>query len=212
VKHILVIWMLTLYITCGITQSDVNKIIKDVQKKYQNIQMVYVDFKQVNRFKLTDIKSEINGTIWISQNDRFRLETEDQVMVSDGTTFWRFNKLENQVLIDYAKKSQQDVFLNNFLFKIDEVYFSQVAGETKIDGKKVYEIKLTPRKPDESFFNYVKVWLYDKSWELEKVLYVDFNENEVEYLIEKMELNPVVTGNVFNFEIPEGVEAVDLRF
>jgi outer membrane lipoprotein-sorting protein len=212
VKHILVIWMLTLYITCGITQSDVNKIIKDVQKKYQNIQMVYVDFKQVNRFKLTDIKSEMNGTIWISQNDRFRLETEDQVMVSAGTTFWRFNKLENQVLIDYAKKSQQDVFLNNFLFKIDEVYFSQVAGETKIDGKKVYEIKLTPRKPDESFFNYVKVWLYDKSWELEKVLYVDFNENEVEYLIEKMELNPVVTGNVFNFEIPEGVEAVDLRF
>ena len=196
----------------GFAQSDVNKIIKDVQKKYQNIQMVRVDFRQVNRFKLTDITSEINGTIWISQNDRFRLETEDQVMVSDGKNFWRFNKLENQVLIDYAKKSQQDVFLNNFLFKIDEVYFSQIAGESKINGKKVYEIKLTPKKPDESFFDYVKVWLYDKSWELEKVLYVDFNENEVEYLIEKMEMNPAASENVFNFEIPEGVEAVDLRF
>ena len=206
------ICLLGLYVINGFAQSDVNKIIKDVQKKYQNIQMVRVDFRQVNRFKLTDIKSEIAGTIWISQNDLFRLETEDQVMVSDGKNFWRFNKLENQVLIDYAKKSQQDVFLNNFLFKIDEVYFSQIAGESKINGKKVYEIKLTPKKPDESFFDYVKVWLYDKSWELEKVLYVDFNENEVEYLIEKMEMNPAAAGNVFNFEIPEGVEAVDLRF
>lgn len=211
-KNILVFWIVITYFLNGMTQGDVNKIIKDVQKKYQNIQLVHADFKQVNRFKLTDLKSEINGTIWISQNDQFRLETEDQTMVSDGKNFWRYNKLENQVLIDYAKKSQQDVFLNNFLFKIDEVYYSQIAGEMKIDNKKVYEIKLTPKKPDESFFNYVKVWLYDKSWELEKVLYVDFNENEVEYLIEKMELNPAVTGNVFNFEIPEGMETVDLRF
>jgi len=212
VKNILVFWIVIIYFLNGMTQGDVNKIINDVQKKYQNIQLVHADFKQVNRFKLTDLKSEINGTIWISQNDQFRLETEDQTMVSDGKNFWRYNKLENQVLIDYAKKSQQDVFLNNFLFKIDEVYYSQIAGEMKIDNKKVFEIKLTPKKPDESFFNYVKVWLYDKSWELEKVLYVDFNENEVEYLIEKMELNPAVTGNVFNFEIPEGVETVDLRF
>ena len=211
-KNIFVIFLLSLYFMNGFAQSDVNKVIRDVQKKYQNIQMVQVDFRQVNRFKLTDIKSEINGTIYISQNDRFRLETEDQVMVSDGKTFWRFNKMENQVLIDYAKKSQQDVFLNNFLFKIDEVYFSQIAGEAKINDKKVFEIKLTPKKPDESFFQYVKVWLYDRSWELEKVLYVDFNENEVEYLIEKMEMNPSAAGNVFNFEIPEGVEAVDLRF
>ncbi|OGB65307.1 MAG: hypothetical protein A2Y94_01350 [Caldithrix sp. RBG_13_44_9] len=211
-KNILVFWIVIIYFLNGMTQGDVNKIINDVQKKYQNIQLVHADFKQVNRFKLTDLKSEINGTIWISQNDQFRLETEDQTMVSDGKNFWRYNKLENQVLIDYAKKSQQDVFLNNFLFKIDEVYYSQIAGEMKIDNKKVFEIKLTPKKPDESFFNYVKVWLYDKSWELEKVLYVDFNENEVEYLIEKMELNPAVTGNVFNFEIPEGVETVDLRF
>lgn len=211
-KNILVFWIVIIYFLNGMTQGDVNKIIKDVQKKYQNIQLVHADFKQVNRFKLTDLKSEINGTIWISQNDQFRLETEDQTMVSDGKNFWRYNKLENQVLIDYAKKSQQDVFLNNFLFKIDEVYYSQITGEMKIDNKKVFEIKLTPKKPDESFFNYVKVWLYDKSWELEKVLYVDFNENEVEYLIEKMALNPAVTGNVFNFEIPEGVETVDLRF
>jgi len=211
-KIMLVLSILAMSIMNGVAQENVEKIIKDVQKKYQNIQLVHADFKQVNRFKLTSIQSEIHGTIWISQNDQFRLETEDQTIVSDGKNFWRFNKLENQVLIDHAKKSQQDIFLNNFLFKINEVYYSQIAGEQQIDGKKIYEIKLTPRKPEDSFFSYIKVWLYEKSWEIIKVLYMDFNENEVEYLIEKMELNPKVGSGIFNFEIPEGTEAIDLRF
>ena len=211
-KIILVILILLMGIMNGTTQGNVDKVIKDVQKKYQNVQLVHADFKQVNRFKLTDLESEIYGKIWISQNDQFRLETEDQTMVSDGKNFWRYNKLENQVLIDYAKKSQQDIFLNNFLFKINEVYYSQIAGEQKINGKRIIEIKLTPRKSEDSFFTYVKVWLYEKTWEIQKVLYVDFNENEVEYLIEKMEIDPVINSNIFIFEIPEGTETIDLRF
>lgn len=196
----------------SIAQDGIGKIIKEVQKKYRNVALLQVDFKQVNRFKLTNLSSEIHGTIWISQNDQFRLETEDQLMVSDGKNFWRYNKLENQVLIDYAKKSQQDVFLNNFLFNIGELYYSQLTSEQNKNGKKLFEIRLTPKQADESFFNHIKVWMYDKSWEIEKVLYVDINGNEMEYLIEKIVLNPTASGNIFSFQAPEGAEIVDLRF
>jgi len=193
-------------------KEDVDQIIKDIQNKYKKVELMHVDFKQINRFKLTGLENEIYGTLWVTQNDNFRLETEDQVMVSDGESFWRYNKLENQVLIDYAKKSQQDVFLNNFLFKISDFYYTQIVSKTKPDKINIYEIKLTPKNPDDSFFNHIKVWLTDKNWDLKRVVYVDVNENEVEYLIGKIEINPQVSADIFHFKIPEGIEVVDLRF
>ncbi len=191
--------------------TNVEKIIKKIQKKYKNISVMKVDFKQISEFKLTGIKNEIFGTLYLTQNDKFRLETEDQVIVSDGKTFWRYNKLDNQVLIDYAKKSQQDVFLNNFLFQINDLYYSQVVDEFKEKNHKIYVVKLTPKNPDESFFQYIKVWIQDKTWLLKKVLYVDYNDNESVYEIETLEINPPVTDKTFTFQIPEGVEVVDLR-
>jgi outer membrane lipoprotein-sorting protein len=204
--------LILIFLTTGMAKEDVNKIVKSVQKKYKSVQLIHADFKQINRFKLARIENEVFGSIWISQDNQFRLETEDQVMVSDGKTFWKYNKLDNQVLIDYAQKSQQDIFLNNFLFKISDYYDPQILDETGSSGKKVFEIKLTPKNPEEDFFSYIKVWLANGSWLLEKLLYVDFNENEVEYDIEKIELNPQAPQNLFEFKIPEGAETVDLRF
>jgi outer membrane lipoprotein-sorting protein len=207
----LVIFIL-IFLTAGMAKEDVDEIVKSVQKKYKSVHLIHADFKQINRFKLAEIENEVFGSIWISQDNQFRLETEDQVMVSNAKTFWKYNKLDNQVLIDYAQKSQQDIFLNNFLFKISDYYDPQILNETGSGNNKVFEIKLIPNNPEENFFNYIKVWLDNGSWLLKKVLYVDFNENEVEYDIEKIELNPQAPPNLFEFKIPEGAETVDLRF
>ncbi|GAB4375259.1 MAG: hypothetical protein Kow0042_20540 [Calditrichia bacterium] len=200
-----------IYVSLSLAATDVKKIIKNVQKKYQDVESIYVDFKQVNRFKITGVTNEIYGTLWLAPDNKFRLETEDQTIVSDGQTFWRFNKMENQVLVDYAKKSEQDIFLSNFLFSINDQYYSQIISESKESGSKIYEVKLTPKNQDESFFNYIKVWLEDKSWKIRKVQYVDYNENEFEYLIEKMKLDEPVSETKFVFTPAEGVEVIDLR-
>jgi outer membrane lipoprotein-sorting protein len=190
---------------------DAKKLVKDVQKKYQKVKSLQVDFKQINTFKLSGITNEFFGTLLITNDDKFRLETEDQTMVSDGNTFWRFNKLENQVLIDYAKKTEQDIFLKDFLFNLEDMYYSQILSENKINNHKVYELKLVPKEIDTSFFTQIKVWIRDKSWEIDKIIYVDYNDNESEYNIEKLKLNPEITEKQFLLEVPEGLDVVDLR-
>lgn len=192
--------------------TDVEKVIKSVQKKYKKVEVIYVEFKQINRFKLTGIENEIFGTLWLTQKNKFRLETEDQTIVSNGETYWRYNKLENQVLIDKAKKSQQDIFLNNFLFNISDLYYSQILSQQKQDGQKIYEVKLTPKTQEESFFQYLKVWIEDDNWNLRRVIYVDYNDNETEYKIQTLEIEPSLPGGIFTFEVPQGIEAIDLRF
>lgn len=192
--------------------EDVSRIIDKVQNKYKKVDAIHLDFKQVNRFKLTGLTNEIYGTLWMTDDDKFKLDTEDQTMISNGETYWRVNKLENQVLIDHAKKSDQDVFMQDFLFDIDAKYYSQILSEQKIDGKTVYEIRLTPKVPESSFFTFIKIWITDGSWDVRKVVYVDYDENESEYVIEKFNINPDISENQFQFEVPNGLEVIDLRF
>jgi len=192
--------------------TDVKKIIKNVQNKYKKSKLIQIEFNEVSRFSLTGTTSEVYGTLIINDKQNFRLESEDQIMVNDGTTFWRYNKIENQVLIDHAKKGDQELLPNHFLQDISKNYFSQLLEETKIEGKKVYLIKLIPKPTNESFFTSIKIWIKDKSWEVDRILYMDYNENETEFNIEKIVFDPQLNDAIFTFTTPEGSEIVDVRF
>lgn len=192
--------------------SKVEKVIKNVQKKYKKAKAIRIEFKEIDRFSLTGTTSEAYGTLIINDKQNFRLESEDQIMVNDGTTFWRYNKIENQVLIDYAKKGEQELLPNQFLQDISKNYFSRLIEETKIDGKKIYVIKLTPKPDFESYFTSIKVWIEDKSWYVRRVIYSDYNDNETEFLIDKIEFNPKLPETIFSFSPPQGSEIVDVRF
>ena len=192
--------------------SRIDKIIDAVQKKYRSVKTLKIEFRQINRFQLTKTESEIFGTLFLGGKDKFRLETEDQVMVSYGKTFWRYNKLDQQVLIDYPKKEDQEVLFRDFLYDIKDKYFAELVEERKDGKKKIFVVKLIPRESDQSFFTSIKVWLEDRSWKIRRVIYQDYNENETEFQIEGMEINPQFRPATFQFSPPDGVEVVDLRF
>ena len=145
------------------------------------------------------------------KNDRYRLETEDQLIVDNGKTFWRYNKLENQVLIDYAKKSEEDVLLSDFLFDIQKKYFAELVSEEKTGKQKQFVIKLTPKNTEESYFKAIKVWVLDKTWEIQRVVYIDINDNKTEFEITQLKINVPIPENAFTFKPPQGVDIVDLR-
>ncbi len=189
---------------------DAQDILKRVQKKYRNLKAVEIEFKEVNRFKLTNTESEIYGRLLLTRDNRFRFETEDQLIVSDGKSYWRFNKLDNQVLVDYAKKGEEQVLLTHFFSNISDNYYAELIGEENVGGKKQYIVKLIPRD-ENSFFNYIKVWVVDKKWDATRVVYVDYNDNETEYQIAHIQLNPSLSEDMFSFKAPEGTEVVDLR-
>jgi outer membrane lipoprotein-sorting protein len=161
---------------------------------------------------LTNTTSEIFGTFVIKGKDQYRLNSETQIIVTDGETFWRYNKIENQVLIDNAKKENQEVLLNNFLYDLQKNYFSQIVDEFKEDGTKIFVLKLTPKPSNESFFTSIKFWVENKSWKIRRVIYTDYNENETEYEIEKIFFDKQFPDSFFTFNPIKGSEVVDVRY
>ncbi len=204
--------ILCLLLPALLSAANVNKILKEMQKTYRSAQKISIDFKEVARFELTGTQSEVSGTLLMEGKTRFRLETEDQVLVNDGKTLWRYNKIDNQVLIDYAKTEQQDVLLNDLLYNLQEHYYGELIQEYKDKKPKRYLIKLVPKPSEQSFIKSIKFWVKDKSWEIERVIYTDYNNNETELQIEKIDFNPPISDNTFTFVPPDGTQVVDLRF
>ncbi len=195
-----------------LSAANVKKIVDKIQKKYQQVKTLKLEFKQKSIYSLTNMQSEVFGTLLLDrEHDRYRLETEDQVIVDDGQTFWRYNKLENQVLIDYAKKSEEDVLLSDFLFNLNKKYFAELVSEEKTGKQKQFVIKLTPKNSEESYFKAIKVWVVNKTWEIKKVVYFDINDNQTEFDITSLKINLKIPDSVFKFNPPQGVDVVDLR-
>ena len=215
-KNVLKISLIIVFLISSVQMylfaTDTEKIIKEVQEKYQKSKSLEIQFKEINRFKLTNTTSEIFGTFVIKGKDKYRLNSETQIIVTDGETFWRYNKIENQVLIDNAKKENQEVLLNNFLYDLQKNYFSQIVDEYKDDGTKIFVLKLTPKPSNESFFTSIKFWVENKSWKIRRVIYTDYNENETEYEIEKIYFDKQFPDSFFTFNPIEGSEVVDVRY
>jgi outer membrane lipoprotein-sorting protein len=211
VRIIFLLLLFNLFSIYSLCAADADDIVKKVQKKYQSAKTIRIQFKETARFKLTGTASEVNAILQMKGKDKFRLESEDQVLVNNGETFWRFNKLDSQVLVDYAKKDEQEVLLNNFLYEIKDHYFAQIVEETKEKGAKIYVLRLTPKPAEQSIFTSIKVWIKDKSWEIERLVYTDYNDNETEYQIDRIDFNPDLAESTFTFSPPEGIQVIDLR-
>ncbi len=211
-KYLLKAFVILLTLNAALFAAKVDKIISNVQKKYQSTKTIRIDFKETSRFSLTGTETQIDATLLMEGKDKFRLESEDQVLVNNGETFWRYNKLDSQVLVDYAKKNDQEVMLNEFLFELKDHYYGQVIDEIKEEKSKKYLIKLTPKPTEQSFFTTVKIWVQDKTWEIDRLVYIDYNDNETEYVIERTAFNPELNETAFTFTPPEGIQVIDLRF
>ena len=199
-------------VTFSMDAANVEKIVKKVQKKYRSTKTIRIQFKEISTFQLTGTTTEVSATLQMEGKEKFRLESEDQVLVNNGNTMWRFNKLDSQVLVDHAKQDQQDAMLNSLLYKISDHYFSELITEKKEEGVKRYVIKLTPKPDEQSFFTAIKIEVRDKSWEIDQLVYTDYNGNETNYVIEKIDFNPSFNDSVFSFSPPEGIQVVDLRY
>ena len=66
-------------------------------------------------------------------------------------------------------------------------------------------------KDEDAFITSMKIWVDASSWLTIKVEQVDINDNVNTYIIGNIKENLQLEDSLFNFEIPEDCEVVDLR-
>jgi outer membrane lipoprotein-sorting protein len=117
--------------------DEVNDIIKNIQKTYDKMDHFSAVFKQVETFKITGSKTETIGKIYVSDGEKYRFESEDQVVVTDGKSVWTYNAISKQLLIDNVREDSGVLLPRDLLFNYPKTYFATLLSEDDSGKRKV---------------------------------------------------------------------------
>jgi chaperone LolA len=205
------ITVLAILLTCNLTFADESeKILTKVQKKYETIKDVTAVFTQNITFGVSKMEQSFHGTLTMKKGNRYRIEMEQQTIVTDGKTVWSYSHPNNQVIIDKYKEDPKSFSPDRVLINVPKNYNTIFLGNENLFGKKTAVIKLTP-KESKSLVKSMKVWIDLEDHLMRKIEIIDVSDNINLYLINSIKLNTGVSDILFKFEIPEGTDTVDLR-
>ena len=203
-----IIFMLIVNLVFG---ANAKKIIKKFQKQYNNVEFTEVIYEEVVTLQISNTTQKNNGHLIMSNKNQFKLITDMQEMAMDGKSFYRLNKQTNQLTIDYIKKSDDMLFFQKMFYKAEDNFYLNLIDEMKMDGKKIFIIKLTPKEDSNQLFKEIKLWIMDKTWFVPRFEMIDLNDNKTKFKILKLNIDKKFKVEDFIIKGDEKTEIIDLR-
>ena len=188
----------------------VKQVTERLQQRYEMIDDATARFEQHVKFGFSNIEQTFHGTVTMKKPNRYRIESDNQTIVTDGSTVWAYSPVNNQVIVDRYKENQNSVSLEQFILNLPANYYAALLGSEKGTDGTLLNLKLTP-KDDRSFVKTVKLWVEEGRWTVSKISIVDVNDTETTYIVNDLKLNTNVKEKTFAFTPPPGTEVVDLR-
>ena len=190
--------------------EDAEEVLKNVEKKYATIKDAKITFSQDVKFGVTGTEQSFTGTLAMKKGNKYRIELEDQTIVTDGVAVWSYTKSTKQVIIDKYKENPQSFSPDRVLVNVPDHYRSIVLAEEKVNGRDASVLKLTPVDP-KSNIQWMKIWVGHDDWMMKKVQVLEVSDNLTTYGIDSMRTNIGLGDDQFTFDAPQGVEVIDLR-
>lgn len=187
-----------------------NDIIKKVQEKIDKVPLIEALYVQRFHWSLAGAEEEYSGKIYLGENDAFRIETPQQLIVSDGKSVWTHSDVNQQVIIDRLDPDQGNYLPRHLFISYKKDYAVSVAGEEAVDGRPCYHLTMTSKSRD-VFIQKIDVWIDKSEWLTRRLSYLDVNENITDYTIKEILLKTGRKPDLFQYKEQAGVEVVDLR-
>ncbi|NOZ60613.1 MAG: outer membrane lipoprotein carrier protein LolA [Calditrichaeota bacterium] len=213
-KRILWGLLMTVFFVVNFTalRADVkaDKIVKQILAKYKNSKTFKADFEQTYYWVLTDNTAVQRGTIWLEGKDKFKIQTENQLIVSDGKTVWTYSKNTNQALIDNVQKAEDITLPGDVMLRFLDKYRATYIGEERADGIACQRLELTANSGDQ-FIQKVILWVGKKDPIVRQIEQIDLNKNTSTYHLKGIEFDTPFAKDFFHYSPPDSVEVIDMR-
>ena len=188
-----------------------SKILEDLSIQTKSYENIHVNFNFTFKNESQDIFEEQEGNIKIDSN-RFRLEINKQIVISNGINQWIYLKEANEVqIMEYD--AEDDMMSPNKLFTIyEQGYKSEYIELKEIDSKKIHIIDLF--SIESNAFRKIQLQIDSNTLQLFNIILYDKNGGSFTYLITDFKTNFEKNNNnefLFNLTEYPDVEVIDLR-
>jgi len=185
-------------------------ILDRVHKKYDRMEDAEVRFSQKVKFAQARIEQEVAGSLQFKKANHYRVEFEGQLVVTDGETVWSYSQENNQVLIDRFKLDERSLSPEHILTAAPEDFSATLIGREKTAHGDAIILKLIPRDAS-ALIKSMKLWVYESDWLIHRVEIQDQHGKETTYQVSSFKINTGIPDSRFIYQIPAGVDVVDLR-
>ena len=190
--------------------ENAREVLEKVGKKYDTLVDAQVKFAQKVKFEVANVQQTASGILILKKGNKYRVDLEDQTIVTDGQTVWKYSASQKQVLIDHFKMDERSLSPERILTGAPEDYTPALLEKENLGRTETIVLKLVAKR-DDAFVHSLKIWVDDATWLIKKVDFVDASGKETEYTVSDIKTNLGLADSRFTYQIPEGVEVVDLR-
>ncbi|WP_294347847.1 LolA family protein [Sphingobacterium sp.] len=206
--------LLMIYSQNSYAQNDAaaKALLTKVSQKYNTYKTIQANFslliKQANGGSHTDA-----GTLYLDKaNNKYQVNTKNQVLISDAKTQWNIMKAEKEVEISDASNSTNEINATNIFSFYTTGFKYTLTNAEKVNGLTLNVVNLTPV---DSKKNYSKIKLrINKATNLiYDTTIFDKSGNRYTYTLASQQGNKALSDNlfVFNKNDYKGFDIVDLR-
>jgi len=149
------------------------------------------------------------GKLLMRYPESFRIETAEQVIVSDGDTLWSYSDENKQVTIEPVANVNEMVTPADYLFHFKADYELKYDTLLSFGKEKAHRLQLT-RKSKDHYVQSMELWIGSVSSHILRVRYLDINDNEVVLEFSEWKFGIKIDPSRFRFSAPEGVEEIRL--
>ena len=201
--------LLIVFSTSLFAQEQVAKDVLDrlsaTTKSYKNMT---IGFDFIFENKNQNINEKQNG-ILVLQEEMFRLEMEELIIINDGEIQWNYLTDMNEVQI-MEHDPEDEMMSPKKIFTIYEKgYKYSYTGDESEKGKRLQIIDLFPE--ESGAFMKVTLAVDAAKNQLHKITIHDKNGGTYSYLVSSFKSNTTVAPFTFNADDYKGVEVIDLR-
>jgi chaperone LolA len=181
-----------------------------LENNYRSFESLSMDFVKVVRSEIFETESSTEGRMLFKNPDKFKIETKDEAIISDGNFIWTYSAENKQVIKNSTDRSQDFFKPYQYLSDFRSGYVPQLEEEEeKIDHVECFRLLLSAKAKD-AFIRKMTVWVEKKSLLAKRLEYEDSNDNHVTLTFQHIKTNRKIKDSEFTYHIPSGVEEVDL--
>ncbi len=213
-----VLAMIGIVFCAGSVQADArgSEVVEKLQRKFAELKTLSAHFVKQHYWRLMEQHQEMKGTLLVQRPGRFRMDSDVQVVVSDGKTAWNYAPANAQVLVSDYSAIENDRSYEKLLFDLillggyDESYTPVYVGEKKVQRKTCHVVDLS-RKKEDTYIHTIRMWIDKRLYLVRQVEYRNIHEDVTTFVLSDLKVNKRVKADQFTFHVPNGVELIDLR-
>lgn len=189
-------------------ESGLSDLLKNIEEKYASWQDLQMNYKKEVKSELFTESETIAGRIFLKQPNKYRLESPEEIIVSDGRVVWTYLKDTEQVTKQNSNPGQGFSFLS-FLKDMRSRFDSESGESERVEGVNCRKIFLVPEQKGTDFEK-LTLWVESKTFLVRKMELQDLRQSRTTFWFAKIRINRKLKDEMFEFKIPDEAELIDL--